>query len=609
MKSIKQLRESNLEEASVHLDNPFDSKHGPDHKSETKHADMMKKNHGVTTKYHRDTGEMSYHGPKKNLKAALHTHYQTDNADEIKDNHPELFEEVSKKKSSDMARVNAGAMSKSEFDSKWKKPAKKKSLAGPGGLYKNLVKEDNVEETAGHESTLAAKATAAAARNPSKEAHLKAMEAHKNAQGFFKGQAHDYHLNKAIEHAKKASEMKEDAEEDMAKHHDAAQAAKAAGDNDAFHKHMDAKFEVAKKRDAENAKKPVTRMEEDLENACWKGYEAIGMKMKNGRKVPNCVPKEGVKEGTEESLDESVHSVKAAKFSQKAKLNPSISTHVRASDAHAKAASSYEKKIAAHIKSGGEASELKPLEAMAKSHNRSSTLHKFMAHRLVKQGLKEAVEMAAEAADEKINLKITRHSQLALNAEKRGDKAAQKFHLDMVSKLKAPQGAVNEEAEHDDDQEEIIMAKGQLLKIADMAKDLADSMDDQDELEAWIQVKITTAYDHMDDVHSYVEYTQDLYDDQPEAEKEYATEQMNEDVAANNDAKELARMQMLVRLGLLDRLKLNTVTRAIKKLDNNTPITTIAEKDVLFELLQNLIAAITSDESIFKKVKFNVANQ
>jgi hypothetical protein len=451
------------------------------------------------------------------------------------------LEEASKKKSSDMARVNAGAMSKSEFDSKWKKPAKKKSLAGPGGLYKNLVKEGSAE--------------------------------------------------------------------DMAKHHAAAQAAKAAGDNDAFHKHMDAKFEVAKKRDAENAKKPVTRMEEDLENACWKGYEAIGMKMKNGRKVPNCVPKEGVSEGTEESLDESVHGVKAAKFSQKAKLNPSISTHVRASDAHAKAASAYEKKIAAHIKSGGEASELKPLETMAKSHNRSSTLHKFMAHRLVKQGLKEAVEMAAEAADEKVNLKITRHSQMAVNAGKRGDTAAQKFHLDMVSKLKAGEGSVNEEAEHDDDQEEIIMAKGQLLKIADMAKDLADSMDDEDELEAWIQAKITSARDQMDDVHSYVEYTQDLYDDQPEAEKEYATEQVNEDIASNNDAKELARMQMLVRLGLLDRLKLNTVTRAIKKLDNKIPVTTTAEKDVLFELLQNLIGAISSDESIFRKVKYNVANK
>ena len=105
MKSIKQIRESNLEEASVHLDNPFDSKHGPDHKSETKHAETMKKNHGVTTKYHRDSGEMSYHGPKKNLKAALHTHYQTDDENDIKDSHPELYEDVSKKKSSDMARV------------------------------------------------------------------------------------------------------------------------------------------------------------------------------------------------------------------------------------------------------------------------------------------------------------------------------------------------------------------------------------------------------------------------------------------------------------------------------------------------------------------------
>ena len=28
---------------------------------------------------------------------------------------------------------------------------------------------------------------------------------------------------------------------------------------------------------------------------CWEGYEQVGMKMKNGRKVPNCVPIKGVK--------------------------------------------------------------------------------------------------------------------------------------------------------------------------------------------------------------------------------------------------------------------------------------------------------------------------
>lgn len=26
------------------------------------------------------------------------------------------------------------------------------------------------------------------------------------------------------------------------------------------------------------------------ENVCWKGYVQVGMKMKNGKKVPNCVP-------------------------------------------------------------------------------------------------------------------------------------------------------------------------------------------------------------------------------------------------------------------------------------------------------------------------------
>lgn len=28
-----------------------------------------------------------------------------------------------------------------------------------------------------------------------------------------------------------------------------------------------------------------------MKNPCWKGYEPIGMKTKNGKKVPNCVPK------------------------------------------------------------------------------------------------------------------------------------------------------------------------------------------------------------------------------------------------------------------------------------------------------------------------------
>ena len=37
---------------------------------------------------------------------------------------------------------------------------------------------------------------------------------------------------------------------------------------------------------------------------CWKGYKMVGMKNKNGRKVPNCVPGEGVPDMKKEEADE-----------------------------------------------------------------------------------------------------------------------------------------------------------------------------------------------------------------------------------------------------------------------------------------------------------------
>ena len=53
---------------------------------------------------------------------------------------------------------------------------------------------------------------------------------------------------------------------------------------------------LRKKYNKEEVEKPTG----ELKDACWKGYTAVGMKMKNGRKVPNCVP---VKEDAEQ-LDE-----------------------------------------------------------------------------------------------------------------------------------------------------------------------------------------------------------------------------------------------------------------------------------------------------------------
>ena len=38
-------------------------------------------------------------------------------------------------------------------------------------------------------------------------------------------------------------------------------------------------------------------MSKSLKDACWDGYEAYGMKTKNGKQVPNCVPKRSAAKG------------------------------------------------------------------------------------------------------------------------------------------------------------------------------------------------------------------------------------------------------------------------------------------------------------------------
>ena len=46
-----------------------------------------------------------------------------------------------------------------------------------------------------------------------------------------------------------------------------------------------------------------------LKDACWKGYTAVGMKMKNGKKVPNCVPKNEEVEAQFDLIEQMVMSI------------------------------------------------------------------------------------------------------------------------------------------------------------------------------------------------------------------------------------------------------------------------------------------------------------
>lgn len=68
--------------------------------------------------------------------------------------------------------------------------------------------------------------------------------------------------------------------------------AAASGDREAFHAMAPSKMSEKDKDEMMRAVQGGLKewIEESLKKACWDGYEAIGMKKKNGRMVPNCVP-------------------------------------------------------------------------------------------------------------------------------------------------------------------------------------------------------------------------------------------------------------------------------------------------------------------------------
>jgi len=62
--------------------------------------------------------------------------------------------------------------------------------------------------------------------------------------------------------------------------------------NDAARADIEARTEAAEsKMRVYRGSRPGAKAAMGLEDACWKGYEAVGMKTKDGKDVPNCVPK------------------------------------------------------------------------------------------------------------------------------------------------------------------------------------------------------------------------------------------------------------------------------------------------------------------------------
>jgi len=66
-------------------------------------------------------------------------------------------------------------------------------------------------------------------------------------------------------------------------------------------------------------KKPVEKIAEvkeptgELKDACWSGYTAVGFKMKNGKRVPNCVPKSEAYKGAKSIVEKAWKKLKEKK--------------------------------------------------------------------------------------------------------------------------------------------------------------------------------------------------------------------------------------------------------------------------------------------------------
>lgn len=73
------------------------------------------------------------------------------------------------------------------------------------------------------------------------------------------------------------------------------------------------------------------------------------------------------------------------------------------------------------------------------------------------------------------------------------------------------------------------MAKSQLYNVAKYAMMLHDSLDDETQLEAWVQSKITIATEYISKVKHYLEYEMGLEMHDPEIDLDYSEEYDSEE--------------------------------------------------------------------------------
>ena len=69
---------------------------------------------------------------------------------------------------------------------------------------------------------------------------------------------------------------------------------------------------------------------------------------------------------------------------------------------------------------------------------------------------------------------------------------------------------VEDEEKEQIDDHEVDMAKSELYKLAEYAPKLLDLIKNYDELEGWVQAKLTKASDYVSDIYHYLKYEDEM---------------------------------------------------------------------------------------------------
>ena len=213
------------------------------------HAAHMKKKHGVKTTYHGDD-EVRYHGPKKNVRKALGNHYGGDH-DHAKEEHPHIYKEDT------MLQFEAWMK-----DTGWKKPDNPKK-----DKFGNTVKDKNV------------------AKNLARKAMKKTKDDMKDEGTIITKPGFKMTDNDKDKLAKISKMLKRDKAVAKKSTHPGPNEA----DDKPIHIVRSRKGLGQLHRISRNDNKLIRK--EDVDEACWDSHKQVGYKMKGGRRVPNCVPK------------------------------------------------------------------------------------------------------------------------------------------------------------------------------------------------------------------------------------------------------------------------------------------------------------------------------